>query len=106
MVTNHICTVIRADDDGSYPVVGRYPCMWQETEEYETVGYGQKRVSESRIYIPDITADVREGDYVTKKEIAEPVTDDDDVSSMLSVVTIARNDYGSKSMRHIKAVAR
>lgn len=105
MVTNHICTVIRSDGGGNYTVVGRYPCMWQETEVYETVDYGQKRVSESRIYIPDITADVREGDYVTKKEIAEPVTDDD-VSSMLSVVTIARNDYGSKSMQHIKAVAR
>lgn len=105
MVTNHICTVIRADGDGNYAVVGRSPCMWQETERYETVGYGQKRVSENRIYIPDITADVREDDYVTKKEIAEPITDDD-VSTMLSVITIARNDYGSKSMQHIKAVAR
>lgn len=105
MITNHICTVIRADDDGSYSVVGRYPCMWQETEGCEAADYGQKRVSKSRIYIPDITADVLEGDYVTKKEIAEPVTDDD-VSSMLSVVTIARNDYGSKNMQHIKAVAR
>ncbi|MEZ3453219.1 MAG: hypothetical protein K1W17_02500 [Oscillospiraceae bacterium] len=104
MITNHICTVIRTDEaDGSRTVVGRYPCMWQETEEYEAADFGQKRTSESHIYIPDITADVREGDYVTKKIVNGSAAE---VSDMLSAVAVARYDYGSKNMQHIKVAAK
>lgn len=105
MVTNHICTVIRTDENDNYFVVGRYRCMWQDKEGYQAVSYGAERVSEAHIYIPDVAADVQEGDAVTKKEIAEPVTEND-VADMLSAVIISRNDYGSKSMQHIKVVAR
>ncbi|MCM1024415.1 MAG: hypothetical protein NC395_10210 [Prevotella sp.] len=105
MITNHICTVIRADENDNYFVAGRYPCMWQDKEGYQAASYGAERTSESRIYIPDINADVQKGDAVTKKEISEPITDTD-VSDMLSVVTVSRYDYGGKDMRHIKAVAK
>lgn len=105
MITNHICTVIRTDENGDYFVVGRYPCMWQDKEGYQATSYGAERKSESHIYIPDIAADVQEGDTVTKKKIAESVAEDD-VADMLSAVIISRNDYGSKSMQHIKVVAR
>lgn len=103
MITNSICTVIRADENGNYAVVGRYPCMWQETEGYEAADYGQKRTSESRIYIPNLSADVREGDYVTKNELNNSSVS---VSGMLSAVIISRHDYGSESMQHIRVVAK
>lgn len=103
MITDCICTVIRADDNGNYAVVGRYPCMWQETEGYEAAEYGQKRTSETKIYIPDINADVLEEDYVTKNTVSGlPV----DVSGMLSAVAVMRHDYGSESMQHIRVVAK
>ena len=105
MITNRVCTVIRTDENENYFVVGRYRCMWQDKEGYQATSYGAERKSEAHIYIPDITANVQEGDIVTKKEIVEPVTEDD-VVDMLSAVIIFRNDYGSKSMQHVKVVAR
>ena len=111
MVTNHICTVIRTDENDNYFVVGRYRCMWQDKEGYQATSYGAERTSEAHIYIPDISADVQEGDFVTKKEIAEPIAEADiiteaDVSAMLSAIIIERKDYGSKSVQHVKVVAR
>lgn len=103
MLTNGCCTIVRTDDNGEYRLVGTYPCMWQETEGYEAADFGQKRTSESHIYIPDITADVREGDYVTKKIVNGSAPE---VSDMLSAVAVARYDYGNKNMQHIKVVAK
>lgn len=104
MITNQICTVIRTDENDNYTVIGRYPCMWQDKEGYQATSYGAERKSESHIYIPDITANVRKGDFVTKRDIATPT--EDDVADMLTAVIISRNDYGSKSMQHVKVVAR
>ena len=102
MITNAVCTIVRTAEDGSYFAVGIYPCMWQETEAYEVKKYGEERADRAAVYIPDIGADVLKGDYIAR----DGISDDIDVSSMLTVSSVTRHDYGSADMQHIRVGAR
>lgn len=102
MITNGNCTVIRADD--GYLIVGTYPCMWQETEGYETKKYGEENADKAAIWIPDVTADVKKHDYIVRGEIADISEFNPDIA--LTVMSAARRDYGSEDMRHIEIGAR
>lgn len=102
MTTNAVCTIVRTLDDGSYFAVGVYPCMWQETEAYEVKKYGEERADHAAVYIPNIGVDVLKGDYIARGDIAGEI----DVSSMLTVSSVTRHDYGSADMQHIRIGAR
>lgn len=78
--------------------------MWQESEGYSADDYGEKRTSEAKIYIPDLSADIRKGDFVTKNAVPPEITGND-VSAMLAAVIITKHDYGSPDMQHVKVVA-
>lgn len=102
MRVNAVATVIRTDDNGNYISIGAYPCMWQETEAYETKKYGEERADTACIYIPNMEADIAKGDYITRDEIGTNI----DVSDMLTVTSVNRRDYGSSDMRHIEVGAK
>lgn len=102
MITNAVCTIIRTLEDGSYSAVGEYPCMWQETEAYETKKYGEERADKAAIFIPDITANVLKGDYITRNAISGNI----DVSGMFVVSSVSRCDYGSPDMWHLEVGAK
>ena len=103
MTTNATCTIIRTADDGSYYAVKSYPCMWIEVEGYETKKFGEERADTAQIFITDIGADVLKGDYITKKDVPEVITD---ISGMLTVKNVARRDYGSADMQHVEVGAK
>lgn len=102
MITNGDCTIVRADDDGNYAVVGTYPCMWQEVEGYETKKYGEENADKAAIWIPDLTADVKKHDFICRGELTEV----GDLDGMLTVMSVSRHDYGSEDMHHIEIGAR
>ena len=105
MVTNAKCTIIRTNDDGEYSHVGSYDCMWQETNGYMVDDNGEKRVSKAAVYIPDLSADVKKGDYVAKNTIITSKITEDDVDKMLTAMAVTKYDYGSLNMQHIRVVA-
>lgn len=102
MITNAICTVVRMNEDGGHDIIGVHPCMWQETEGYEVKKYGEENADKATVYIPDLTVDVRKGDYIYRGELTEV----SDTSEMLVVMSVTRHDYGSKDMQHIRIGAR
>lgn len=102
MITNGCCTIVRADDNGNYAVVGTYPCMWQECEGYEVKKYGEENADKAAIWIPDLIADVKKHDYIVRGELAEV----GDLDGMLTVMSVSCHDYGSEEMWHIEIGAR
>lgn len=104
MTTNGDCTVIRADDDGNYFIVGTYPCMWQETEAYEIKKYGEENADKAAIWVPDITADVKKHDYIVRGKIEDISEFDPDTA--LTVMSAARRKYGDPEMWHVQIGAR
>lgn len=100
MITNTICTIVRMNEHGGHTIVGTGPCMWQETEGYEVKKYGEESADKAAVYIPDVTVDVRKGDYIGKD------VSGDDTSEMLVVMSVTRHDYGSADMQHIRIGAR
>ena len=104
MPTNGDCTVIRTDDNGEYFIVGTYPCMWQEVEGYEVKKYGEDNADKAAIWVPDITADVKKGDYIVRGKLADIADFNPDIA--LTVMSAARRDYGSPEMWHVQIGAR
>ena len=104
MLTNGDCTIIRSDDDGNYAVVGTYPCMWQEVEGYETKKYGEENADKAAIWIPGISADVKKHDFICRGELTDISGFDPDTT--LTVMSVAKHDYGSEEMHHIEIGAR
>ncbi len=103
MITNADCTIIRSED-GSYRIIGTYPCMWQETEGYEVKKHGEENADKAAIWIPDLTADVKKHDYIVRGELADISGFDPDTA--LTVMSAAKHDYGSEDMHHIEIGAR
>lgn len=102
MITNTDCTVFRTDDDGNYIAVGSYRCMWQDTKGYEVKKYGKDNADQAAVYIPDITADVQEEDYI----IRGTVTPEDFLPENALVITsVSVKDYGGE-LSHIQIGAR
>ncbi len=104
MITNGYCTVVRADDNGECRLVGTYPCMWQETEGYEVKKYGEENADKAAIWIPDLTADVKNHDYIVRGELSDVSEFDPDTA--LTVMSAAKHDYGSEDMQHVEIGAR
>ncbi len=102
MFTNGKCTVIRTDDDGNYTAAGTYPCMWQKVKGYEVKKYGQENANKAAVYIPDITADVREEDYIIRGTVtAENFLPE----NALVITSVSVKDYGGE-LNHIQVGAR
>ena len=102
MITNTDCTIFRIDDDGSYIAVGTYPCMWQEVKGYEVKKYGQENADKAAVYIPDITADVWEEDYIIRGTVtAENFLPE----NALVITSVSVKDYGGE-LKHIQIGAR
>ena len=104
MITNGYCTVVRADDNGECRLVGTYPCMWQETEGYEVKKYGEENADKAAIWIPDLTADVKNHDYIVRGELSDISEFDPDTA--LTVMSAAKHDYGSEDMQDVEIGAR
>ena len=110
MITNGNCTIIRMNKNSGHDIVASYPCMWQEVDGFTEKRYGEDNTDTADIYIPDINADVKKGDYIVRGELDEA----DDVSgmmadmsvAMLTVMTVSRHDYGRENMRHVRIGAR
>lgn len=106
MVTNAICAIIRTDDDGEYHHVSSYDCMWQGSDGYTTESYGENDTSKATVYIPDVNADVEKGDYIAKNALMDSIITPDFIDNCtLTVIDVAKHDYGSPDMQHIRAVA-
>ncbi len=101
MLTNAVCTVVRADGD-EYKIIGNYPCMWQETEGYEVKKYGAENADKAAIFIPGLSADVKKEDFIFRGEITGEI----DPNKALTVMSVTRCNYGSEDMRHIELGAR
>ncbi|MCH5349201.1 MAG: hypothetical protein J1E40_07750 [Oscillospiraceae bacterium] len=102
MITNTVCSIIRMNKNGGHDIVNTYPCMWQEADGYEVKKYGEDNADKADIYIPDINADVKKGDYIARGEFPEI----SGTSGMLVVMSVARHDYGRENMRHVRIGAR
>jgi len=100
MLTNAVCTVVRADE-GEYKIIGVYPCMWQETEGYEVKKYGAENADKAAIFIPGLSADVKKEDFIFRGEIEEI-----NLNEALTVMSVTRCDYGSEDMHHLELGAR
>ncbi len=103
MITNAVCTVVRVVDD-LYKIIGVYPCMWQETEGYEVKKYGAENADKAAVWIHGITADVKKSDFIVRGEIVD--ISEFNPERALTVMSAARNDYGSDEMHHIEIGAR
>ncbi len=101
MITNAVCTVVRADE-GEYKIIGNYPCMWQETESYEVKKYGAENADKATIFIPDLSADVKKEDCIFRGEITGEIN----LNEALTVMSVTRYDYGSGYMQHLEVGAR
>ena len=98
MITNGICTVFRTAGK-TVLKAGTFPCMWQEVRAYEVQKYGEANADTAKVFIPDIAADIRKGDYIFFGEMNDPT--DKELYSGLHVHSITVNNFGSQSMRHI-----
>ncbi len=100
MITNAVCTVVRAEDD-TYKIIGIYPCMWQEIEGYEVKKYGAENADKAAIFIPGLSADIKKEDFIFKGEIEEI-----NLNKALTVMSVTPCDYGSEDMHHLEVGAR
>lgn len=98
MTVNGRCTVFRAAGRG-IEKVGVFDCMWQEVRAAEVKKYGEENADTAKVFIPDIAADIRKGDYIFFGEMSDPT--DKELYSGLHVHSITVNNFGSQNMRHI-----
>lgn len=98
MITNAVCKVFRSSSVG-ISAVGEYPCMKQEVKAVEIKKYGEQNADSAAVYIPDISADVRKGDFVY---FGNETPSEKEIYSGLRVVSVTKYNYGSENMRHIK----
>lgn len=101
MTTNCTVTFIRADENGGY-AYHAYPAMWQGKGGFTAVNkQGEKSEAKAVIYVPDITADISEGDFAVKGSYSDGGAAL--INDALRVTGISKYDYGSANMRHIRA---
>lgn len=100
MVPNCECTVIRCIESG-YEAVCRAECLWRETQRVDLKKYGESVSDRLSVYIFDISADVRTGDYIARGNIADNGIEEA-VRSADVISAVSYNDCGSPHMRHIK----
>ena len=98
MITNGNCTIIRANKNGGHDIIASYPCMWQEVDSFTEKRYGEDNTDYADIYIPDINANVKKGDFISRGELSGV----SDISGMMVVMSVARHDYGREDMRHVR----
>ena len=102
MITNDICTILRMNETGEKKIIASYDCMWQGTDGFKAKKYDESSEDKADIYIPDVGADVKKGDFIFRGQSDQA----DDVSGMMTVMSVARHDYGSECMRHVRIGAR
>lgn len=102
MICNTECTVFRYDDE-KYVSVWQGECMWQEVKGIEVKKYGAENADKAVIFIPDINADIREKDIIIRGKCCDG---DHAARNGLTVMSAAKNDFGSADMRHIELGAR
>lgn len=98
MITNAVCRVFRSSP-GGISDVGEYPCMKQDVKAYEIKKYGEQNADSAAVYIPDISADIRKGDFVY---FGNETPSEKEIYSCMRVMSVTKHDYGSENMRHIK----
>lgn len=98
MITNAVCSIFRSSGEGLIPV-GEYPCMKQDVKAMEIKKYGEENADSAAVYIPDISADIRKGDFIF---FGNEAPDEKDIYNALRVVSATKYDYGSKNMQHIR----
>lgn len=98
MITNAVCRVFRSCGKEFLPA-GEYPCMKQDVKAVEIKKYGEQNADSAAVYIPDISADIRKGDFVF---FGSETPTEKEIYSALRVVSVTKYDYGSENMRHIK----
>lgn len=96
MITNAVCTVVRSDESR---IVWHGECMWQEVKAHEVKKYGEERADNVTVFIPDISADIREGDMMIKGKYTDC---DHVIRNGLTVMSVSRNDFGSPDMQHLE----
>lgn len=97
MQTNDIVNAVRITDNG-YSVMYTGPCMRQDVHAYELKKYGEEHADRAAVYVPDITADIKKGDYIIFGELPQELS----VENALTAQSVAVNDYGSEDMQHIR----
>lgn len=100
MITNAVCTAVRSDESRT---VWQGECMWQEVKAREVKKYGEERADNVTVFIPDISADIREGDMIIKGEYNDC---GHVVRNGLTVMSVSHNDFGSEDMRHLELAVR
>ena len=100
MLTNDTAIIIRTDDNGDYSAAYSGKCMRQDTYASDAKKYGEERADSMAVYLPDVTADVRKGDYITFGAVPEDMSEA--VKTAHTVRSVTRHDYGSVQLRHIK----
>lgn len=100
MLTNDTAVIIRTDENGGYSAAYSGKCMRQDTYASDSKKYGEERADSMAVYIPDITVDVRKGDYITFGAVPDDIPEA--VKSAHTVRSVTRHDYGSVQLRHIK----
>lgn len=98
MITNVVCKVFRSSSEG-ISEVGEYPCMMQDVKAYEIKKYGEQNADSAAVYIPDISADIRKGDFVY---FGIETPSEKEIYSCMRVMSVTKYAYGSENMRHIK----
>lgn len=100
MMINAVCTVIRPAD-GEYVLTYQGECTWQDVRGFETKKYGEERADSAAIWIYDLSADIAEGDIITRA-----VTDDYASAARegMTVTSVSKKDYGD--LRHIRLGAK
>jgi len=97
MVTNDTINAVRITDNG-YSVTYTGPCMRQDVHSYELKKYGEEHADHAAAYVPDVTADIKKGDYIIFGELPQELS----VENALTAQSVTVYDYGSADMRHIK----
>ena len=98
MITNTVCRIYRSSS-GGVSIVGVYPCMKQEVKAVEIKKYGEQNADSAAVYIPDISADIRKGDFVF---FGSETPTEKEIYSCMRVMSVTKYAYGSENMRHIK----
>lgn len=97
MILNAECTVVRPDEDSRIIFSGE--CMWQETSGFTAGKNGEQREDFTAVFIPGISADVKDGDCIVKGNEAEP---ERVIREGMTVMKVTRCDFGSPEMQHIE----
>lgn len=105
MVANTDCTIFRLDemDNSVLSILCFDAVMWQDTLSTQTKRYGAENADKVTVYIPDIHADVQNGDRIMRGK-AITITDDI-INSAFLITTVSKHDYGSDAMQHIRVGA-